>query len=120
MKRPEYVLHHGSYYLYDMEQRPNPLTGERTIITMTDEIAIAFDLKNGIMHKHGRPEVVHAWTTAARRKLTEAGHSDLAKDITVIIGKFPVAEINMCLSTTGYVLQLYEKLVRGELQPAGS
>lgn len=106
----QYTVIAGSYYLFDMDSKPNPITKERNIILMTDEIAIAFDGSDGTLHKHGSPENVSNWLTTAKKKLQDAGHHGMASDLLMMSGQFPVEEVNKCISTSGYAKVLYQKL----------
>lgn len=108
-----YELRHGSYYLMDLSEPPSRLTGERRIHLMTDEVAIAFDRDEGILHKHGNPDQVEDWATNARQAYRDQGFDAQAEALLVISGAFPVAEINACLNTAGYCKVLLDKLQRG-------
>lgn len=106
----QYSVISGSYYLFDLDSKPNPITKEREIILMTDQIAIAFDRSDGTLHKHGNPKNVELWRTQAIEKFRKAGFDDMANDLIIMIGQFPLEEINKCISTSGYCKTLYEKL----------
>ena len=106
----EYRIEHGSYYLSDVSIPTNKTSGYRDTILMTDEVAIAFDKESGTLHKHGAPENVEKWASNARAKLIAAGAPDMAADIVTITGKFPVDELNKCLTHSNYLLRMLEKL----------
>ncbi|NCQ52152.1 hypothetical protein GW796_09725 [archaeon] len=40
----------------------------------------------------------------------------MAKDIVVITGRFPIEEINKCLSTSGYIVKFYNDLMSGKIK----
>lgn len=111
----QYLIERGSYYLYDMGTKPSVLTGRREVRAMSDTIALAFDLENGILHKHGAADSVEAWAAQARKKLTDGGYPEMAADIVVVSGPLPVDEVNKCLSTSGYASELWRKLQDGSL-----
>jgi hypothetical protein len=106
-----YKLNCGQYVLHK---------GDAPIGPVMDEVAIAFDRENGTLHKHGSLENVQAWVTKAQQRLRESAAGGLggfaeqmANDLVIISGKFPVEELNCCLSTTGYVLRMVDKLQKG-------
>lgn len=111
---PNYQLNCGQYVLH---------RGSTPVGRPLDEVAIAFDRDEGVLHKHGSPEFVNNWAEETRAKLRAAGSNleDWATALTVVSGRIPVDELNSCLSSSGYVLQLWAKLTRGELarQPEG-
>lgn len=114
----EYQLLNGSYYLFDMTQKPSKLTGQREIALMTDEVALVFDRSAWILHKHGKPEVVQAWYNTAREKFQTAGFEDMANDLVMIQGAFPIEELNRCLSTSGYIETFFNQLMQNKIESA--
>lgn len=114
----EYELQHGSYYLYDNSKKINSLSKQRDIILMCDEIAIVFDKENFTLHKHGSPDKVLQWYNTAREKFIKGGFPEVAEDLVMIQGAFPVEEINRCLSTSGYIEVLWKKLQANEVKSA--
>ena len=95
----EYRMEDDQYVLFDTEN------GD--ILSRNDEIAIAFtiDLDDQMwtLHKHGNKERVEKWMDMTHRKFMDAGHADLARELRVVSGKFPVEELNRCIDTTGYI-----------------
>lgn len=93
------------YILYDIETD--------TKICLSEEIAIAFttapDGMMWTMHKHGPPELVNRWARMARIKYIKHGLSDIAKELVVIEGQFPIKEINKIIEITGYIEKFCEK-----------
>lgn len=71
-------------------------------------VAIAFDKETGTLHKHGAPASVSAWLRATQHALRSGGQSDLAEALIMLEGKFPIAELNKCISTSGHILRLYQ------------
>lgn len=106
----QYQLKRGSYYLYDMADPPSPTTGERRFRLKTDNVAIAFDVSTGVLHKHGNPTLIQSWATLTRRRLRAEGALDSANDIVVVSGPLPVEEINKCLWITGYCRRMFKRL----------
>ncbi len=106
----QYQLKADGYYLYDMNEKPSVITGERRFKLKTDTVAIAFDSYTGKVHEHGTPTRIHSWAINTRRRLRAAGALDIANDIVVISGPLPVDEINKCLKTEGYVQTLFKRL----------
>jgi hypothetical protein len=105
-----YEIQHGSYYLLDRTKPRSALSPQPEVRLMADEIALAFDRESGTLHKHGKPETVELWATGARKTFRDGGFPDMAEDIIVMSGKFPIEELNKCLECTGYCLDLYKKL----------
>lgn len=104
----EYKLNCGQYVLHD---------GEDPIGPCLDEVAIAFDKESGTLHKHGNPEWVAKWHQETQAKFRQAGFDDMADALIVITGRFDLEDLNRCLSTSGYVARLYQRLLAGEAQP---
>lgn len=101
-----YQLNAGQYVL---------MQGDTPVGSLLDEVALALDRESGTLHKHGSAESVSAWLTQARAKFQAVGYRDLANNLVMVCGKFPLDELNRCLSTTGYVGVLYGKLLAGQV-----
>ena len=93
-----YRLNCGQYVLHQ---------GETPVGRVLDEVALAMDRVDGTMHKHGDPTWVRQWHERMQTKLRESGNGELADDLVVLQGRFPLEEINRCLTTSGYALKLY-------------
>jgi hypothetical protein len=92
----------GTYYLME----------EKRIINACDEVAIAFSKEedgNCILHKHGSPNMVQSWIDMTRQVYKENGFDDIAMSLYMIIGKFPVEDINRILDTTGWIKVFLQK-----------
>lgn len=89
--------------------------GEEAIREPMNEVAIAFDKRDGILHKHGDPQRVQAWVVDAQRKFRSIGFDDMANDLCIIQGRFPLDELNQCLAASSYIVKLNQKLLAGEL-----
>ena len=97
-----YQLRSGHYYLYDMRDAPNAITGERPYRLKTELVAIAFDRITGRVHQHGPPTRIHSWAMGAQRRLRMAGDWEAADRLVVVSGPLPEEEINKCLRVQGY------------------
>ena len=106
-KEIQYRFNCGQYVLHE---------GDDPIAAPRDNIALAFDKISGTLHKHGEPENVKTWHANAVKRYMDAGFDDMASDLIVIEGRFPLDELNKCISTSGYVARMYEKLLAGQLQ----
>ena len=106
----QYQLKQGNYHLYDLSTPPSKVTGEHRLRLMTDNVAIAFCARTGVLHEHGSPTRIHIWATNTRRRLRDAGEVASANDIVVVSGPLPVDEINKCLRIDGYCQQLFRRL----------
>jgi len=100
----KYVLEDGTYFLTDEE------TG--AILSGMDEVSIAFEKgpEMWTLFKHGRKDLVQKWYSGIHIKLMQNDLKDMAENLIVISGKFPVDELNRCLDTTGYIKKMIEKL----------
>lgn len=106
----QYQLKEGNYHLYDMSTPASTVTGEHRLRLKTDNVAIAFDVRTGVLHEHGSPVRIQSWATTARRRLRAAGALDSANDIVVVSGPLPIDEINKCLRITGYCRRMFTRL----------
>lgn len=106
----QYRLNCGQYVLHN---------GEAPIGPVMDEVAIGFDKESGTLHKHGSLATVEKWLKNAQAKFRAAGFDDMANELTMVSGRFELDDLNRCLSTTGYIGRLYEKLQRGEVRALG-
>ncbi|WP_370680744.1 hypothetical protein [Comamonas sp. GB3 AK4-5] len=116
-----YQLRSGQYYLYDMREQPNAVTGTRRFKLKTDHVAIAFNLHTGEVHQHGSPLRIQSWALTMCRRLRLAGLWDEADGIVVVSGPLPVDEINKCLWIRGYCRRMFQRLAtlpHGKLQAA--
>lgn len=85
------------------------------ILRPLDEVSLAFDKEYGTLHKHGAPEMVDAWFKKKQASLRESGLVEWADNLVVITGRFPLDDLNKCLSTSGYVLRMYTQVLAGTL-----
>lgn len=104
MSQYNYQLNCGQYVLHD---------GDKPIGPVMDDVSIAFDRESGTLHKHGAAAMVQGWVAAAQAKFRAAGFDEMANDLVIVTGQFPLEELNRCLTTTGYVLKMVAKLQRG-------
>lgn len=105
-----YQLRSGHYYLYDMRDAPNAITGERPYRLKTELVAIAFDRITGRVHQHGPPTRINSWAMGAQRRLRMAGDWEGADRLVVVSGPLPEEEINKCLGVPGYCRWLLMRL----------
>ncbi|MEJ6003794.1 hypothetical protein [Paucibacter soli] len=101
-----YRLNCGQYVLHD---------GDRPVRRVLDEVSLAFTETDGVLVKHGDPESVQKWVSTTQGKYRAAGFEESAAGLVCITGRFPLEDLNRCLSTTGFVLNLYARLKSGEL-----
>lgn len=80
-----------------------------------DQLGLAIQLDTGSLVKHGDPETVAAWATKERTKLRAAGLNEWADALVVVSGRFPLEEVNKCLSNTTYAGDFYRRLAAGEI-----
>ena len=101
-----YQLNCGQYVLHQ---------GDKPIHRVLDEVSLVFDKECGALYKHGAPEAVQKWLTKTQAKFRAGGFDGMAETLVCITGRFELDDLNRCLSTTGYVRTLYERLQAGEL-----
>jgi hypothetical protein len=102
-----YGLNCGQYVLMD---------GDRPIGRVLDEVSIALDKVEGTLHKHGSPDSVHAWHSRTQQALRSSGANEMADNLVVLTGRFPLDELNRCITHTGYAGRLYAKALAGQLE----
>jgi len=102
-----YSLNAGQYVLMD---------GTSPVGRVLDEVSLALDKSDGTLHKHGSPEFVHRWFADAQKKLRDAGANEWAENLVVLTGRFPLDELNACLSNSSYAGRLYQKALAGDLK----
>jgi len=94
-----YTLEHGSYYWR--------VNGQ--IVSMSDEIAIMFDKNDWTLLKHGSPELVEKRFDKTQKAYRESGHDDIADDIVMVVGKFPVDDLNAMIGNNHHLKVMAEK-----------
>lgn len=99
-QEPTYVLENGLYVFYLNNQR----------VFESASVAILFDKENGVLLKHGVPDIVRETIGIYEAKLsqTEDGHV-LLDALEVVEGAFNVEELNKVINIMGYILQFYER-----------
>ena len=120
LRHLRYQLRSGHYYLYDMRDAPNAITGERPYRLKSELVAIAFDRVTGRVHQHGHPTRINAWAMGAQRRLRMAGDWDEADRLVVVAGPLPEEELNKCQSVQGYCRWLLARLAHmphGKMSP---
>lgn len=96
-----YRLNGDHYVLHD---------GDTPIGEPLNEVAIALDAESGTLHKHGAPVHVAKWLEKAKRRFIQGGFPDMARDLVMIEGRFPLEDLNRCLSTSGFAGRLYARI----------
>jgi hypothetical protein len=86
------------------------------------KVALCFHKLTGALFAHGGREQVDAWHKKTIERLDsdigdEGRHESIAS-LIVVEGRFPLDEINKCVSTRGYCRQFYEKLRSGFIEEA--
>lgn len=109
----EYRLNCGQYVLHS---KP-PMGGDLVPVgRVLDKVALAIDIAEGTLHKHGIPEQVSAWQAETSQRLRAGGCAEWADNLVTITGRFPVEEVNKCISIQGYAGSFYARLVAGEVE----
>lgn len=120
----------GMYYLIDAERGDILWSGPQVAV------GFSYDPEDGsTLHKHGSPDHVNAWATKTRAGFMEASrdfklikdldrsgipvasalYEEMANQITVIEGVFPIAELMKCIEIAGYIGIFYKKLQEGKV-----
>lgn len=113
-----YILEHGDVWHVDADATPGGAalgSNRRHVCRGSEKLAVCFDGSDGTFHKHGAEKGVEAWAAKTRRTLADAGATDLADDLVVVV--FPptpetVAELNASVECTGRVLDIADRLSR--------
>ncbi|MDO8414747.1 MAG: hypothetical protein Q7S87_00900 [Agitococcus sp.] len=113
---PQYRLENGLYAFYLLNE----------YLFSVETVAVLFDKREGILHKHGCPRVVEkqyqrfrdALSTEAALKLPLA--QEMRDDLTIVQGKFKIEELNRILQITGYARKFYTELFSANQQDATS
>lgn len=106
-RHTQYVLEHGSYYLYDVED------GKRSFKPrlMTDQVAIAYVVEDGYLLKHGSPDAVKKWHHENRR-----GHEIFGEvQVMTLPRGFPAEELTRALDMMN-VKGMLERIEAGEVR----
>jgi hypothetical protein len=106
-KEFNYQLNCSEYVLHD---------GEKPIGPLLKEVSIAFDFETGTLHKHGSSDGVQKWYDKTKKGLTDSGLLEMANDLVMISGRFPLDELNKCLSTSGYVKKMFSMIQDGKIE----
>ena len=112
----EYRLNAGQFVLHAKRPFSHELEPVGRVL---DEIALAIDTVDGILHKHGPAEKVSAWHAKTTQALRAAGADEMADHLVVVTGRFPLEEVNRCLSITTYAGHFYQKLLAGQVEQLG-
>ncbi len=104
----EYRFNCGQYVLH---RDGNPITAP------SDTVAIALSVDMETLLKHGTPSAVSVWLTLTKDRLIEKGQQETADNIVMIEGRFPLDELNRCLTTSGYVMKLYREMMEMTPEP---
>jgi len=96
-----YTLEEDKYVLYNRGVR----------VFETEQVALLLDRHSGTLHKHGLPEYVTADFRRMTKGMRAGGFEYLADQLVVIEGRFPLEELNACLTIHGHVGKLYEQLL---------
>jgi hypothetical protein len=109
----EYRLNAGQYVLH----ANSPMGGDlEPVGRVLDQVSLAIDKAEGILHKHGIPDRVSAWHANASKKLRDGGLGEWADNLVVVTGRFPLEEVNKCLSCMNYAGNFYKRLLAGEIE----
>nr|WP_250808631.1 hypothetical protein [Neorhizobium tomejilense] len=77
-------------------------------------IAVAYDIEDGVLHRHGEYNAVLAWYDATRAVLMkQEATAGLAKALCLVsmpLDERWVSEINRCIATTGAVLGIEQRI----------
>ena len=100
----EYRLNCGQYVLH-RDGLP--------VKAVTDTVAIVVDTSMECLVKHGTPADVSRWLESAKAKFIEKGFLELAESLVMLEGRFPIDDLNMCLTHSGYAMVLYRRITAG-------
>lgn len=112
----EYRLNCGQYVLHAKAPMSDDLVPVGRVL---DELSLAIDKREGTLHKHGVPNLVASWYQRTTQTLRAGGCEDFADDLVIVTGRFPLEEVNKCLSIAGYAGIFYKRLLAGEVEEMG-
>ncbi len=114
-----YVIEHGEVWF--VHRGPSTPGGRamrldrRHVCGPSENLAVAFDEEDGILHKHGTETRVRAWIDEFRAKTAEA--LPVPVMVTFPPNAETVAELNRCIATTGRIKRVYEERFAGAALP---
>lgn len=100
MADPEYFMRDGEVWLRRQ-------AGDEThVCGGSGKLAVAIEVQDGILQKHGSAEKVGKWAEGHRQKVIE--HPELATFFTIEVVEFQINqavldELNRCVATTGRI-----------------
>lgn len=92
-----YALSGDHYYL---------VKDDGDVVDIGEEVAVLYDeVKPGntVLLKHGRPTLVSDYFSEITKIYRENDLSDMLDHIKLIVGRFPIDDLNKMISTTGYI-----------------
>jgi hypothetical protein len=95
----EYILNEDGEYVLCFDN-------DRIVVGKT--VAIAFDMVDGTLMKHGNADVVCQWVEGFRKRMS-AALPEIAASLAMIEGPFPLEELNKMISITNYVGRFYRQ-----------
>lgn len=111
-----YLIEHDDIWYVQSNRVPGVKAlglGKRHVCGSQEMLGIAFDQEGGVLHKHGMADQVITWADTARASLVAMGYPELANElVTLTFPALPeaIADLNHCISSTGYVLQMVGRL----------
>lgn len=72
----------------------------------SENLAVAIDEEDSILHKHGPAELVKKWIDNARKTFIDTGFEELATSLVLIefsINEEIINELNACISCSGRI-----------------
>ena len=108
MMHKQYNLNCGQYVLTMHGQCVGPVL---------DELGLCFSkFGDGVLLKYGEARNIEAWLHKTRDDLVSKGSLELANQLFVITGRFPLDEVNSLIRNGSYAPIFLEKLARGSIQ----
>jgi hypothetical protein len=120
-----YEWSNGMYLFCAPAEKPSKGFTSSSGLALTEpipKVAMCLHKLTGTLFAHGGKEYVDAWHKRTIERLgsdlgDEGRHESIAA-LVVVEGRFPLDEINKCISTGGYCRQFYEKLRAGFIEEA--
>jgi len=105
----QYRKEDGVYILEEVdEHRGNKVRHE---ISRNREIAVAYDHRDSVLHKHGNVESVTRWYHDAVKEIREAGYPEDALDLRLVTSdRWPVDALNRIIQISGIVTKVVEEV----------
>lgn len=86
------------------------MKGNERLYGPYDQISIGIDKESVVLLKHGEPGMVKNWYKSHVKAYRDAGFDDMANDLIVITGRFPLEDLNNWINNSGSIKSFLKHL----------